>query len=101
MLLLGLPVPMNMHTICKIINLFLNKDVYNIYKEILYLVKCNNTDLQKILDIIKGNKFGDYYFLYKCIFVVRDLDNFINDVNKTTKNDHNANQGLSKLKSPS
>jgi hypothetical protein len=91
-----LPLYTDINTMSKIIKSFANKDVINIFKEILPKCNYNNTTLKEIFYVVKNNKLMNYYFLDKCIFIVSDLEDLINNLK-----DYSPNQGINRIRGQS
>jgi hypothetical protein len=90
------PVFMNLDQMYNIISYFLNRDINNIFSQIISLYNCNNKDKKLITSIVEKSDIKKYFFLDKCIFVVKDGDVFIKTIKDTINS--NVNQGINKLK---
>lgn len=90
------PVFINLDSMYNIISYFIKKDVNNIVYEIVSSYDCDDKDKNVIKSILEKSSLTNYYFLDKCIFIVKDGDNFIKNIKNTINSD--INQGINKLK---
>jgi hypothetical protein len=90
------PTPLSLSSMYKIISSFLKKDINSIFVEILSAYSCSNEDKNRIFTILKNSKLSNYYFLDKCLFIIKDKDSFIKTIKKTING--SVNQGTNKLK---